>query len=165
MASRAMKTTGGTRVISYQRSWCNAARIVTYKDIDKVNAPSAEGSGREIQVDKMTLRRHSLAAASSVVAAVSIALAASPAATADPAGCVPLNGAQIDSHGSATSSIGIFYDLDVTYWYQDGAVNWHKDVNGPFGTHSSGAVPTAPGNTVTIPGNGGTPLLVTVCSR
>jgi hypothetical protein len=109
--------------------------------------------------------RHSLAAASNVVAAVSIALAASPAATADPAGCVPLNGAQIDSHGSSTSSIGIFYDLDVTYWYQDGAVNWHKDVNGPFGTHSSGEVPAAPGNTVTVPGNGGTPLLVTVCSK
>jgi hypothetical protein len=113
----------------------------------------------------MTLRRHSLAVASAVVAAVSIALAASPAAAADPAGCVPLNGAQTDAHASETSSIGIFYDLDVTYWYQDGAVNWHKDVNGPFGTHASGAVPTAPGNTVTIPGNAGTPLLVTVCSK
>jgi hypothetical protein len=142
--------------------WCNAARGVTYKDIDKVNDPCQNPQPR---VDKMTLRRHSLAAASTVVGAVSIAFAASPAATADPAGCVPLNGAQIDSHGSATSSIGIFYDLDVTYWYQDGAVNWHKDVNGPFGTHSNGAVPTAPGNTVTIPGNGGTPLLVTVCSK
>src|ERR1700684_17219 len=113
----------------------------------------------------MTLRQHSLTAASTAVAAVSIALAASPAATADPAGCVPLNGAQIDAHASETNQLGIFYDLDVTYWYQDGAVNWHKDVNGPFGTPSSGAVPAAPGNTATIPGNLGTPLLVTVCSK
>jgi hypothetical protein len=118
-----------------------------------------------MKVVKMTLRQRSLAAASTVVAAVSIAFAGSPAATADPPGCVPLNGVQADSHGSSTSSIGIFYDLDVTYWYQDGAVNWHKDVNGPFGTHSNGAVPAAPGNTVTIPGNAGTPLLVTVCSK
>jgi hypothetical protein len=118
-----------------------------------------------MKVDKMTLRQRSLAAASTVVAAVSIALAASPAATADPAGCVPLNGAQLDSHASETNQLGIFYDLDVTYWYQDGAVNWHKDVNGPFGSHASGAVPAAPGNTVTIPGNAGTPLLVTVCSK
>jgi hypothetical protein len=103
-------------------------------------------------------------AAVAALADALIALAASPAATADPAGCVPLTGVQTDSHGSS-SSIGIFYDLDVTYWYQDGAVNWHKDVNGPFGTHSSGAVPAAPGNTVTIPGNLGTPLLVTVCSK
>jgi hypothetical protein len=118
-----------------------------------------------MKVDKMTLRQHSLAAAPAVVAAVSIALAASPAATADPAGCVPLNGAQTDAHASETNGLGIFYDLDVTYWYQDGAVNWRKDVNGPFGTHSSGAVPAAPGNTATLPGNLGTPLLVTVCSK
>ena len=72
----------------------------------------------------MTLRQHSLAVASAVVAAVSIALAASAAATADPAGCVPLNGAQNDAHASETNSLGIFYDLDVTYWYQDGAVNY-----------------------------------------
>jgi hypothetical protein len=121
----------------------------------------------------MTLRQHSLAAASAVVAAVSIALAASPAAAADPPGCVPLNGTQLDAHASETNKLGIFYDLklgifydlDVTYWYQDGAVNYQKNVNGPFGTHSSGAVPAAPGNTATIPGNLGTPLLVTVCSK
>jgi hypothetical protein len=93
----------------------------------------------------MTLRQHSLGAASTVVAAVSIALAASPAATADPPGCVPLNGAQLDAHASETNKLGIFYDLDVTYWYQDGAVNWRKDVNGPFGTRASGTVPAAPG--------------------
>jgi hypothetical protein len=115
-----------------------------------------------MKVDKMT---HSLAAASAMVAAVSTALAASPAATADPAGCVPLNGTQLDAHASETNSLGIFYDLDVTYWYQDGAVNYQKNVNGPFGTHSNGAVPAAPGNTATIPGNLGTPLLVTVCSK
>jgi hypothetical protein len=104
-------------------------------------------------------------AAVAALAAALIALAASPAATADPAGCVPLNGAQLDSHASETNKLGIFYDLDVTYWYQDGAVNYRKDVNGPFGSHSSGAVPAAPGNTATIPGNLGTPLLVTVCSK
>jgi hypothetical protein len=118
-----------------------------------------------MKVDKMTLRQHRLAAAPAMVAAVSIALAASPAATADPAGCVPLNGTQLDAHASETNSLGIFYDLDVTYWYQDGAVNYQKNVNGPFGTHSNGAVPAAPGNTATIPGNLGTPLLVTVCSK
>src|ERR1700679_3342794 len=105
----------------------------------------------------MTLRQHSLAVASAVVAAVSIALAANPAASADPPGCVPLNGTQLDAHASETNQLGIFYDLDVTYWYQDGAVNWHKDVNGPFGTHSSGAVPAAPGNTATIPATLGPP--------
>jgi hypothetical protein len=119
-----------------------------------------------MKVDKMTLRQHGLAVALAVVAAVSIALAASPAATADPAGCVPLNGAQTDAHATETNKLGIFYDIDVTYWYQDGAVNWHKDVNGPFGTHASGAVPAAPGNTATIPGDlRETPLLVTVCSK
>lgn len=120
----------------------------------------------EIQVDKMTLRHHSLAVASAVVAAVSIALAASPAAAADPSGCLPLNGAQTDAHAGYTNYLGIFYDIDVNYWYQDGAVNWRKDVNGPFGSHSAGAVPAAPGNTATIPGDfQGTPLLVTVCSK
>ena len=104
------------------------------------------------------------------IAAASVLLAtliATPAtAHADPAGCVPLNGAQSDSHASETNSLGIFYDIDVTYWYQDGAVNWRKDVNGPFGSHASGAVPAAPGNTATIPGDlKGTPLLVTVCSK
>ena len=113
----------------------------------------------------MTLRQHSLAVASAVVAAVSIALAASPAAGADPAGCLPLNGAQNDAHATETNGLGIFYDIDVTYWYQDGAVNWRRDVNGPLGTPSPGAVPAAPGNTATIPGNLGTPLLVTVCSK
>jgi hypothetical protein len=86
----------------------------------------------------MTLRQHSLAVASAVVAAVSIALAASAAAAADPAGCVPLDGTQLDAHASETNKLGIFYDLDVTYWYQDGAVNYRKDVNGPFGSHSTG---------------------------
>jgi hypothetical protein len=119
-----------------------------------------------MKVDRMTLRQHSLAVASAVVAAVSIALAASPAATADPAGCLPLNGAQTDAHATETNSLGIFYDLNVTYWYQDGAINWRKDVNGPFGSHSNGAVPAAPGNTATIPGDfQGTPILVTVCSK
>lgn len=101
-----------------------------------------------------------------VLAAALSALAASPVAAADPAGCLPLNGTQTDAHATETNSLGIFYDINVTYWYQDGAVNWRKDVNGPFGSHSSGAVPAAPGNTATIPGDfQGTPLLVTVCSK
>src|ERR1700760_1183829 len=101
-----------------------------------------------------------------VLLAALTALTASPIATADPGGCVPLNGAQNDSHATETNSLGIFYDIDVTYWYQDGAANWRKDVNGPFGSHASGAVPAAPGNTATIPGDlKGTPLLVTVCSK
>ena len=113
----------------------------------------------------MTFRPQRLAITSTVSAAVSIALAAIPAA-ADPAGCLPLNGAQTDAHASETNKLGIFYDINVSYWYQDGAVNWRRDVNGPFGSHSSGAVPAAPGNTATIPGDfQGTPLLVTVCSK
>jgi len=102
-----------------------------------------------------------------VTASFAAVLFVAPAtARADPAGCVPLNGAQTDAHASETNSLGIFYDIDVTYWYQDGAINWRKDVNGPFGTHASGAVPAAPGNTATIPGDlRETPLLVTVCSK
>ncbi len=114
----------------------------------------------------MTLRQHSLAVASAVVAAVSIALAASPAAAADPPGCLPLNGTQLDAHAGYTNYLGIFYNIDVTYWYQDGAINWQKNVNGAFGNSSNGSVPAAPGNTATIPGDiSGTPLLVTVCSK
>jgi hypothetical protein len=103
------------------------------------------------------------------VAALLLAAAATASpvtAHADPAGCLPLNGVQSDAHASETNGLGIFYDIDVTYWYQDGAVNWRRDVNGPFGTHSNGAVPVAPGNTATIPGDfQGSPLLVTICSK
>jgi hypothetical protein len=113
----------------------------------------------------MTLRQHSLAVGSAVVAAVSIALAASPAAAADPPGCLPLNGTQLDAHAVDTNGLGIVYNIDVTYWYQDGAVDWQKNVNGAFGSHATGAVPAAPGNTATIPGDLGSPLLVTVCSK
>jgi hypothetical protein len=44
----------------------------------------------------------------------------------------------------------------VTYWYQDGAVNWHRTVDGgEFNlthTNTSGTIPAAPGSTATIPG-------------
>ena len=54
-----------------------------------------------------------------------------------------------------TNYLGITYDSNVTYWYQDGAVNWHRTVDGgEFNlthTNTSGTVPAAPGSTATIP--------------
>jgi hypothetical protein len=72
--------------------------------------------------------------------------------------------------------LGTTFDTNVTYWYQDGAVNWHKTVDGgEFNlthTDTSGTLPATPGSTATIPGtssgnNGdqGTPIIVTICNN
>jgi hypothetical protein len=73
--------------------------------------------------------------------------------------------------------LGITYDSNVTYWYQDGAVNWHRTVDGgEFNlthTNTTGTVPAAPGSTATIPGTDsgrrrggdGSPIVVTVCNQ
>ena len=122
----------------------------------------------------MTLARRcfALAIAPATFAAT---LTASPVAAANDPGCLPLNGTQLaaTSHED-TNILGIIYDINVTYWYQDGAVNWHKTVDGgEFNlthTNTSGTVPAAPGGTVTIPGTGptssqaGSPILVNICA-
>ena len=75
-----------------------------------------------------------------------------------------------------TNYFGITYDSNVTYWYRDGAVNWHRTVDGgEFNlthTNTSGTVPAAPGSTATIPGTDsgrrggdGSPIIVTVCNQ
>ena len=101
-----------------------------------------------------------------------------PVAVANVAGCLPLNGTQLTaSSHEDTNYLGIIYDSNVTYWYQDGAVNWHRTVDGgEFNlthTNTSGTVPAAPGSTATIPGTdsgrrgggGGSPIAVTVCNQ
>jgi hypothetical protein len=103
---------------------------------------------------------------------------AAPVAVANVAGCLPLNGTQLTaSSHEDTNYLGIIYDSNVTYWYQDGAVNWHRTVDGgEFNlthTNTSGTVPAAPGSTATIPGTdsgrrgggGGSPIVVTVCNQ
>jgi hypothetical protein len=115
-----------------------------------------------------------------VLAAVLIAVPATivaPVAAANVAGCLPLNGTQLTaSSHEDTNYLGITYDSNVTYWYQDGAVNWHRTVDGgEFNlthTNTSGTVPAAPGSTATIPGTdsgrrggGGSPIVVTVCNQ
>ena len=117
--------------------------------------------------------RRSFANTIAAVATSAIALAVSPSAAANVnvAGCLPLNGTQLTANSNDNTNIlGIIYNTNDTYWYQDGAVNYHKTVDGgEFNlTHSNifGAVPAAPGSTVTIPGiSSGTPLLVTVCNQ
>lgn len=109
------------------------------------------------------------------VASAAIPLAISPVAAANPAGCLPLNGTQLNANSfEDTHYLGITYASNVTYWYQDGAVNWHRTVDGgSFNlTHSdtTGTVPAAPGGTATIPGTGGSrgnesPIIVTVCTQ
>jgi hypothetical protein len=113
------------------------------------------------------------------VATSATALGASPVAAANVAGCLPLNGAQLTaSSHEDTNYFGIIYDSNVTYWYQDGAVNWHRTVDGGewnlTHTNTSGTVPAAPGSTATIPGtdsgrrSGGgssSPIVVTVCTQ
>jgi len=101
-----------------------------------------------------------------------------PVAVANVAGCLPLNGVQLNANSHEdTNYLGITYDSNVTYWYQDGAVNWHRTVDGgEFNlthTNTSGTVPAAPGSTATIPGTdsgrrsggGGSPIVVTVCNQ
>ncbi len=124
-----------------------------------------------------------LSFANTIVAAVAtsaIALAVSPGAAANVnvAGCLPLNGTQLTANSHEdTNYLGITYDSNVTYWYQDGAVNWHRTVDGgEFNlthTNTSGTIPAAPGSTATIPGTDsgrrrggdGTPIIVTVCNQ
>ena len=114
-------------------------------------------------------------------AAVLIAVPATivaPVAAANVAGCLPLNGTQLTANSHEdTNYLGITYDSNVTYWYQDGAVNWHRTVDGGSWnlthTNTSGTVPAAPGSTATIPGtdsgrrgeNAGSPIVVTVCNQ
>jgi hypothetical protein len=125
----------------------------------------------------MSFARRGFANSIIAVATSVIALALSPVAAANVAGCLPLNGTQLTANSHEdTNYLGIIYDSSVTYWYQDGAVNWHRTVDGgEFNlthTNTSGTVPAAPGSTATIPGTGGgrrggddTPIIVTVCSQ
>jgi hypothetical protein len=118
------------------------------------------------------------------VAASAAALIAVPTtiavavAVANVPGCLPLNGTQLTANSHEdTNYLGITYDSNVTYWYQDGAVNWHRTVDGgEFNlthTNTSGTVPAAPGSTATIPGTdsgrrgggGASPIVVTVCTQ
>jgi hypothetical protein len=118
--------------------------------------------------------------AAAALAAVLIAVPATivpPVADANVAGCLPLNGTQLTANSHEdTNYLGIIYDSNVTYWYQDGAVNWHRTVDGgEFNlthTNTSGTVPAAPGSTATIPGtdsgrrgSNGSPIVVTVCTQ
>lgn len=119
--------------------------------------------------------------AAAALAAVSIAVPATivaPVAVANVPGCLPLNGTQLTANSHEdTNYLGITYDSNVTYWYQDGAVNWHRTVDGgEFNlthTNTSGTVPAAPGSTATIPGTdsgrrgggGASPIVVTVCTQ
>jgi hypothetical protein len=116
----------------------------------------------------------------SSLAAVLLAVPATmsaPVAVANVPGCLPLNGTQLTANSHEdTNYLGIIYDSTVTYWYQDGALNWHRTVDGgEFNlthTHTSGTVPAAPGSTATIPGTSGgkrggdeSPIIVTVCNQ
>jgi hypothetical protein len=126
----------------------------------------------------MAVARRSFANPMIAVAASATALAVSPVAAANAPGCLPLNGTQLTaSSHEDTNYLGITYDSNVTYWYQDGAVNWHRTVDGGSWnlthTNTSGTVPAAPGSTATIPGtdsgrrgeNAGSPIVVTVCNQ
>jgi hypothetical protein len=129
---------------------------------------------------KLKFTRRSFANTVMAVAASAIPLAVSPNAGANVnvAGCLPLNGTQLTaSSHEDTNYLGVTYDSNVTYWYQDGAVNWHRTVDGgEFNlthTNTSGTIPAAPGSTATIPGTDsgrrrggdGTPIIVTVCNQ
>jgi hypothetical protein len=128
----------------------------------------------------MAVTRRSFANTVIAVATPALALAVSPVAVANTnaPGCLPLNGTQLTaSSHEDTNYLGITYDSNVTYWYQDGAVNWHRTVDGGSWnlthTNTSGTVPAAPGSTATIPGtdsgrrgeNAGSPIVVTVCNQ
>jgi hypothetical protein len=127
----------------------------------------------------MAFARRSLANIIVAFAASVITLAVSPVAAANVAGCLPLNGTQLTANSHEdTNYLGITYDSTVTYWYQDGAVNWHRTVDGGSWnlthTNTTGTVPAAPGSTATIPGTDsgkrsgggdGSPIIVTVCNQ
>ena len=128
-------------------------------------------------MDWTKLSRITAAAFAAVLIAVPPTIVA-PVAVANVPGCLPLNGTQLTANSHEdTNYLGITYDSNVTYWYQDGAVNWHRTVDGgEFNlthTNTSGTVPAAPGSTATIPGtdsgrrggNGGSPIVVTVCNQ
>lgn len=134
--------------------------------------------GFEMSPTGLALTRRSLSNTVIVVAASATALAVSPQAAANVPGCLPLNGTQLTaSSHEDTNYLGITFDSNVTYWYQDGAVNWHRTVDGGSWnlthTNTSGSVPAAPGSSATIPGtdsgrrdgNGGSPIVVTVCNQ
>ena len=134
--------------------------------------------GFEMSPISIALTRRSLSSTVIVVAASATALAVSPVAAANVPGCLPLNGTQLTaSSHEDTNYLGITFDSNVTYWYQDGAVNWHRTVDGGSWnlthTNTSGSVPAAPGSSATIPGtdsgrrdgNGGSPIVVTVCNQ
>jgi hypothetical protein len=134
--------------------------------------------GFEMSPIGIALTRRSLSNTVIVVAASATALAVSPQAAANVPGCLPLNGTQLTaSSHEDTNYLGITFDSNVTYWYQDGAVNWHRTVDGGSWnlthTNTSGSVPAAPGSSATIPGtdsgrrdgNGGSPIVVTVCTQ
>jgi hypothetical protein len=120
-----------------------------------------------------------VAVAASAVALIAVPTTiAVPVAVANVPGCLPLNGTQLTANSHEdTNYLGITYDSNVTYWYQDGAVNWHRTVDGgEFNlthTNTSGTVPAAPGSTATIPGTdsgrrgggGASPIVVTVCTQ
>src|ERR1700744_138905 len=120
-----------------------------------------------------------IAAAPSAAVLIAVATTiAVPVAVANVPGCLPLNGTQLTaSSHEDTNYLGITYDSNVTYWYQDGSVNWHRTVDGgEFNlthTNTSGTVPAAPGSTATIPGTdsgrrsggGASPIGVTVCNQ
>jgi hypothetical protein len=70
-----------------------------------------------------------------------------PVAVANVSGCLPLNGTQLTANSHEdTNYLGITYDSNVTYWYQDGAVNWHRTVDGgEFNlTHTTPPAPCPP---------------------
>jgi hypothetical protein len=134
--------------------------------------------GFEMSPIGIALTRRSLSNTVIMVAASATALAVSPQAAANVPGCLPLNGTQLTaSSHEDTNYLGITFDSNVTYWYQDGAVNWHRTVDGGSWnlthTNTSGSVPAAPGSSATIPGtdsgrrdgNGGSPIVVTVCNQ
>ena len=134
--------------------------------------------GFEMSPIGIALTRRTLSNTVIVVAASATALAVSPQAGANVPGCLPLNGTQLTaSSHEDTNYLGITFDSNVTYWYQDGAVNWHRTVDGGSWnlthTNTSGSVPAAPGSSATIPGtdsgrrdgNGGSPIVVTVCNQ
>jgi hypothetical protein len=136
------------------------------------------GSTPKIPAMSAVITPRFVSAAAAALAASLITLAVSPVAAANAPGCLPLNGAQLTaSSHEDTNYLGIIYDSNVTYWYQDGAVNWHRTVDGgEFNlthTNTSGTVPAAPGGTATIPGTdsgrrgggGSSPIVVTVCNQ
>jgi hypothetical protein len=119
-----------------------------------------------------------MAVATPAIATLAVSPVAAANGAANVAGCLPLNGTQLTANSHEdTNYLGIIYDSNVTYWYQDGAVNWHRTVDGGSWnlthTNTFGTVPAAPGSTATIPGTDsgrrgggdGSPIIVTVCNQ